>query len=465
VPGNGLPQMALIGAMTRKHLPCFMTPNEANLLTVMGGLKLKTRVQHPKIHERKDRQSHCWIFRAWVDESQTDGSVKSVRKFFTIGPSRGENSLTKKAAEVERDKILAKLNTPTLRHAVAKGPALFGEVAKMYKESYLSRDDQISKPTRMKEESHLDLHIIPRWGKHRLNEISPKEVEDWLYKKFDSWWMRHAIRFIMARIYRKAEEWGLWEEGKRSPIEKVKIGKKWYKRPRKILSMEQTMRVLSRLEDPILLVIETCIATGARISEVLGLQWKHIDLKAGTLWIEQRQWHQDIDEPKTDGSKRLLAVGHLVDRYVARAADKNTGPDDWVFPQHRDPSKPLWDSGVRDALHQAAVAEGCDFEGLGPHSFRRANITWRQEVGGSAIEASKIAGHADVDMTADYTFVDIERQQQLTRAIQDRLAKISQSKASDEKQKPTPEVPPTEAPPTNQNPSLQQMPTASRLIQ
>ena len=45
------------------------------------------------------------------------------------------------------------------------------------------------------------------------------------------------------------------------------------------------MRVLARLEDPVLLVIETCIATGARISEVLGLQWKHIDLKAGTLWI------------------------------------------------------------------------------------------------------------------------------------------------------------------------------------
>jgi hypothetical protein len=25
---------------------------------------------------------------------------------------------------------------------------------------------------------------------------------------------------------------------------------------------------------------------------------------------------------------------------------------------------------------------------LGPHSFRRANITWRQQGGGSAIEAS-----------------------------------------------------------------------------
>ena len=426
---------------------------------------MKARVQHPKVHERRDRKSHCWIFRAWVDEIQPDGTVRACRKFFTLGPSRGENSLTKKEAEVERDRILSKLNTPTIQHALAKGPALFGEVAKMYKMSYLSREDQISKPTRMKEESHLDLHIIPRWGKRRLNEISPKEVEDWLYDTFDSWWMRHAIRFIMARIYRKAEEWGLWEEGKRSPIEKVKIGKKWYKRPRQILSMEQTARVLGRLEDPILLVIETCIATGARISEVLGLQWKHVDLVAGTLRIEQRQWHQDIDEPKTDGSKRQLGVGNLDGRYATRAAEKNSGPDAWVFPQRRDPSKPLWDSAVRDALHQAAKAEGCDFEGLGPHSFRRANITWRQQVGGSAIEASKIAGHSDLEMTADYTFVDIERQQQLTRAIQDRLAKASKDKAAVSQEQPTPEVPPTAPPPTKQNPPLQQIPTVSRLIQ
>jgi hypothetical protein len=84
--------------------------------------------------------------------------------------------------------------------------------------------------------------------------------------------------------------------------------------------------------------------------------------------------------------------------------------------------------------------------------------------GGSAIEALKIAGHSDVDMTADYTFVDIERQQQLTRAIQDRLAKASKDKPVIPKAQPTPEVPPT-APATSANPPLQQMPTASRLIQ
>jgi integrase len=102
-------------------------------------------------------------------------------------------------------------------------------------------------------------------------------------------------------------------------------------------------------------------------------------------------------------------------------ADRDSAtPDAWVFQQRRAPNRPLWDSGVRDSLHQAADAEGCDF--LGPHSFRRTNITWRQQVGGSAIEASKIAGHSDLEMTGEYTFVEPERQNELTRRIQQRIA-------------------------------------------
>jgi len=86
-------------------------------------------------------------------------------------------------------------------------------------------------------------------------------------------------------------------------------------------------------------------------------------------------------------------------------------------------------------------------------------------VGGSAIEASKIAGHSDVDMTADYTFVDMERQQQLTHAIQDRLAKASKDRAAVSQEQPAHEVPPPEAPSTDPNPPIQPMRGASRLIQ
>ncbi len=47
----------------------------------------------------------------------------------------------------------------------------------------------------------------------------------------------------------------------------------------------------------------------------------------------------------------------------------------------------------------------------------------RQEEGASAIEASKIAGHASVSMTGDYTKVQLRRQDELTRAIQARMEK------------------------------------------
>ncbi len=134
-------------------------------------------------------------------------------------------------------------------------------------------------------------------------------------------------------------------------------------------------------------------------------------------------------------------------RLREKAAADGAKPDAWVFHQKWDHDKPLWDSGVRDALHQAAQDEGCDFPGLGPHSFRRANITWRQEVGGSAIEASKIAGHADLEMTGEYTFVAPERQNELTRRIQEKLAAASKQEGGAGSGRPAETPPPTEAPP------------------
>jgi hypothetical protein len=45
----------------------------------------------------------------------------------------------------------------------------------------------------------------------------------------------------------------------------------------------------------------------------------------------------------------------------------------------------------------------------------------------AAIEASKIAGHSDLEMTGEYTFVTPERQNELTHRIQERLAGASKT--------------------------------------
>ena len=112
----------------------------------------------------------------------------------------------------------------------------------------------------------------------------------------------------------------------------------------------------------------------------------------------------------------------MADRYRVKATADKAQPDKWVFSRTDGSGLPLWDSGVRQALKRAAAAEGCDFPGLGPHSLRRAYITWVQEVGGSSIEASKMAGHSTVRMTEGYTKIQLNRQGDLTRLIQERLA-------------------------------------------
>ena len=409
-----------------------ITGLDATLLNLTGGVRLKQRVQHPSVIERKDRGQHYWYFRYREDELLPNGVIKIRRKFHTIGPSRGDGALTKKEAEVERDKFLLERNAAPSRceaavaaqQPVEIGAILFGKLAELWRKDYAENPmGRLAQPTRDKYRMRLDTHILPRWNDARLADLeNSKAVLDWLQHECTSWHMMVDLRNIMSGIITRAQEWGIIPRSFANPMQWVKIGRKWTVREDRILDDDETAAVFARLDDPQLLICETCLDTGTRISEAVGLQLKHFDPKKGTIRIEQRHCRGDVDEPKTKNSKRTLALGTLLERYQTWIKAKNiTRPNDWIFFQEEDRSKPMWDSGVRKALKIAAVDAGCDFPGFGLHSFRRANITMRQEEGGSAIEASKIAGHATVSQTGDYTVVQLKRQEELTRAIQQRV--------------------------------------------
>ena len=451
-----------------------MTASEGNLLRLLtGGPVLKQRVQRPEVHERRDRGTWYWFFRYYDDVIQPDGSVKTIRRFHTIAPSRDKNdpmSLTQ--ARAARDTFfaeqLAKSNAgthspppvappppPTRPQAAVQareerekppdpGDIKIGLLAELWRKDYVNNPKvRLAKPTRNKYNNRLKNHILPRWREHRLKDLNDsKAVVEWL-QQCTSWHMMIDLRNIMSGMITRAQEWNIIPRSFANPMQWVKVGQEWTVRPDRIYTPEETASLFSHLLDPHLLICETCLYTGTRISEAVGLQLKHVDLDVGTIRIAQRHCRGDVDEPKTKNSKRLLALGALVDRYKEWIVKNGISkPEDWIFAQsdrhggwhNGDPTKPMWDSGVRKALKLAAHAcksesapkndPGLDFLGMGLHSFRRANITWRQGVGkASAIEASKIAGHANVSMTGDYTFVPVDRQEETTRAIQQRMDK------------------------------------------
>src|SRR5688500_11696985 len=118
-----------------------MSGANGNLHMLTGGLREKARVQHQQVKPRKDRARSPWVFRYWYDELQPYRSLKTVRKYQAVGPSKGDWAITKKQAQVERDKFLAKLNASTTEEAarqlVASGVAFFSDAARLYEEGYL----------------------------------------------------------------------------------------------------------------------------------------------------------------------------------------------------------------------------------------------------------------------------------------------------------------------------------------
>jgi len=85
-----------------------------------------------------------------------------------------------------------------------------------------------------------------------------------------------------------------------------------------------------------------------------------------------------------------------------------------------------------------------------PHEAAKPRAAIISASGRSAIEASRIAGHTNLETTSQYMFVAPERQNELTRRIQQTSAHAG--KKSEEKQvapetlppaTPTPETPPS----------------------
>jgi hypothetical protein len=106
---RGCSLTAVLKAIASKRIAT-LADGSTLLRLLTGGTELKQRVQHPKVYERTDRGTSYWFFRYYHDEIQPDGSIKTSRRFHTVGPSRGKEAISHKDACRRRDEFLSDLN-------------------------------------------------------------------------------------------------------------------------------------------------------------------------------------------------------------------------------------------------------------------------------------------------------------------------------------------------------------------
>lgn len=359
---------------------------------------------------RQDGPRAYWYIRYRRKVLVGKGQIAKKEEWHRLGYC---DQMTKREAQRLRDEILRDVNREVY---TVQSHIQFREFVEIYKKQHTVT---LAPGGRQRDLSLIENHILPAFGSMKLCDIGTEEVQGFLNMKQSqglSWWTRKGLQAVISSIFNRSGDWG-YREG-RNPTTRTSLGKKRAKRERRILTDEQFGLLLKAVPCDVKLMIETAVSTGMRVSEILGLKWRCVDLERGVVRVEERYYRGDTDEPKTEPSKRVLPLGYLVDEYRTLRAG-SSGGDRYVF--ERD-GEPMDDRGLlRNVIRPTAKRLGIYFEGFGWHSFRRQNITGIQEEGATVFEAQAQAGHSRSAMTSEYTIVGLDRREQAVRRLQARL--------------------------------------------
>lgn len=388
------------------------------------------RFQDPKIQTRTDVARPFYFIRPYVPVVTSD-RIERKQKVIAIGFC-DETSM--REAKALKQQVMATVNAGRF---VLQSQIQFGVMAQKFLDA---RVPQLGSATQAKYRTHIANHILPVFGPLQMCDIDRPTVEAWMNDKAKphivtlksgetvergglGWWARQDLRNILSAIFTFAKECRLWQG--ENPCTGIDAGQKCFKRRKRIPKAQDLARFLAALPESSVcsaeaarLMVLTAVVAGLRISEVLGLKPEAVSIEAQTLDVQSR-WHRGNESgPKSENSQRRRQIGPLAADLLRFARGKAS--NEFIF-AGSDGNPPDDRDLQQYVFRPAAEAVGIYFEGFGMHTFRRLNITWRQEAGATPFEAQKAAGHAKPDTTWLYTVTDEARERQHVERIWDRI--------------------------------------------
>jgi len=151
-------------------------------------------------------------------------------------------------------------------------------------------------------------------------------------------------------------------------------------------------------------------ATGVRISECLGLRWRHVLWDGNRISIEQVFRRGEIsNRTKTKASKAPVPMCEALAKTLneLRQQAEYSRDEDFVFASPTlEGKRPLWGQTINARfVKPAAVALGLvsESERFGWHRFRHSLSTWANETTKDITVSQTMLRHAKPDTTAIYT--------------------------------------------------------------
>lgn len=281
-------------------------------------------------------------------------------------------------------------------------------------------------------EQHVRLHIVPRCGDKKLSQLTAPEVRSLL----DSW-LADLSRPMAQRVLRSfkaiitdAQERGFVAQ---NVALAVKLNNSRRERGRATPPSKQELRAIldaAERSDDVQgrAIVELAIFSGLRASELRGLPWRSIDLKKGTITVQQRaEARGTIGPPKSDSGYRTIPVPNRVVATLRIWKLACPGHDlDLVFPSTRGKVLShgvMAKKHIKPILVAAGVTKDKDEAAAKytAHIFRHAAASLWIERGLNAKRVQTLVGHGSIQVTFDtygHLFEQAERDSQDANAIE-----------------------------------------------
>lgn len=257
---------------------------------------------------------------------------------------------------------------------------------------YLERLHQINGKNIKRKEEQFRLHLVPFFGNWPLDALCSFEVERYKAKRQSKGASPATINRELAtlsHLYSSAKAWG-WIKERLFEIKKLPeaITRTTYLTPEQC---QQLLEAAQQRDTELYLFIRLGLATGMRMSEILSIRIKDIDLVNRSIFI-----------PQAKAGARGQPIGSDIVEYLAFYLNQYCHSEQiWLFPSKH--SKSGRRMGLRKSFIAAVEAIGLDPALVVRHTLRHTVVSLLIQSGVDVHTVMNITGHKTQSMVLRYS--------------------------------------------------------------
>lgn len=345
-----------------------------------------------------------------------DGSIYQRSNGRWIGEYTDANGKRRYVSGKDRNDVKAKLKTKLKDKeegvSYDAGTLTFGD----YLDKWLdSTKGTIRERSWVRYEQMVRVHLKPSLGKAKLSRLNALQLQDLYSKKLKTGLSPRTVQYVHTTAHKALGQAVAWSLIPRNIADAAKPPKPT-RGETHALSLDQIRALLTAARgDKLEALYVLACTTGMRQGEILGLQWRDLDLEGGTLRVDRSVYNGAVSPPKTAAGRRTIRLSKLATAAL-KAHRINVAKEgrisEWVFSTSKGTPLSchnLHNRSWKPLLQKSALPHTTRF-----HDLRHSAATLLIGRGVPVKVVSEMLGHADVTTTLSVYFSVMPNLQNLT---------------------------------------------------